>query len=333
MRVLITGGAGFLGFALARRLCDRGHSVRSFSRGDHPSLAAHGIEAVRGDLADSDAVARAVAGRDIVFHVASRVGGWGPVAEFVRTNVEGTQHVIDACRRHGVSRLVYTSTPSVVHDAHDLEGADESLPYAKDFEAAYPATKAQAEARVLAANDATLATVALRPHLVWGPGDNQLLPRLLERARSGRLRHVGDGRNRVDATYIDNAVDAHLLAGERLAPGAPCAGRAYFIANDEPRPARELLDGVLAAAGLPAPRGQVPARVAWLAGAGFELVWTLLRRVDEPPLTRFAARQLATAHWFDLSAAKRDLGYRPRVGTDEGLERLRRHLAEESLPA
>lgn len=327
MRVLVTGGAGFLGGAIARRLRARGDTVRSFSRGEYPALAEHGIETVKGDLADRDEVARAVEGCDIVFHVAARVGGWGPRAEFARTNIDGTQHVIDACREAGVTRLVYTSTPSVVHDAHDLEGADESLPYAPHFEAAYPETKARAEARVLGANDATLATVALRPHLVWGPGDNQLLPRLIERARAGRLRYVGDGMNLVDATYIDNAVDAHVLAGDRLAPGASCAGRAYFIANDEPRPARVLLEGVLAAAGVPAPSGELSPRLAWLTGAAFELVWKILRRTDEPPLTRFAARQLATAHWFDLAAAKRDLGYAPRIGTDEGLERLRRCLA------
>ncbi|MEM9176110.1 MAG: NAD-dependent epimerase/dehydratase family protein, partial [Myxococcota bacterium] len=195
MKALITGGAGFLGFALARRLRARGDAVRSFSRGAHPTLVEHGIETARGDLADRAAVASAVAGCDVVFHVAARVGGWGPKAEFERTNVDGTRHVIDACRAHGVTKLVYTSTPSVVHDAHDLEGADESLPYATRFEAAYPETKARAEALVLAANDASLATLALRPHLVWGPGDNQLLPRLVERAKTGRLRHVGDGEN------------------------------------------------------------------------------------------------------------------------------------------
>jgi nucleoside-diphosphate-sugar epimerase len=328
VRALVTGGAGFLGGALARRLRARGDFVRSFSRGAHPELAAEGIEAMQGDLADQRAVSRAVEGCDVVFHVAARVGGWGPRSEFERVNVDGTRHVIDACRAHGVGRLVYTSTPSVVHTGGDIAGGDESLPYATHFEADYPATKARAEALVLAANDPRLATVAIRPHLVWGPGDNQLLPRLIERARSGRLRTVGDGENRIDATFIDNAVDAHVLAGDRLAPSAACAGRAYFIANDEPRPARVLIEGVLAAAGLPAPRGRVSPRVAWLAGAALELVWTILRREDEPLLTRFSARQLATAHWFDLSAAKRDLGYAPRVGTDEGLERLRRHLAE-----
>ena len=327
MKALITGGAGFLGLAIARRLRDRGDEVRSFSRGTHPALSGHGIESLRGDVKDAAAVARAAEGCDVVFHVAARVGGWGPREAFVRTNVDGTRNVIEACRAQGVTRLVFTSTPSVVHGGGDIEGGDEDLPYPSRFEAAYPETKARAEALVLAATGDGLATVALRPHLVWGPGDRQLLPRLLARARSGKLHQVGRGENLVDATYIDNAAEAHLNACDRLKPEAACAGRAYFIANDEPRPARELIEGLLAAARLSPPRSQVSPRLAWVAGAAAELAYTLLRRTDEPPITRFAARQLSTAHWFDLTAARRDLGYVPHVSTDEGLERLRRHLA------
>jgi nucleoside-diphosphate-sugar epimerase len=185
------------------------------------------------------------------------------------------------------------------------------------------------ERRVLSANDTELATVALRPHLVWGPGDNQLMPRLLERARAGRLWLVGSGETLVDACYVDNAADAHLLAADRLEPGAACAGRAYFIAQGEPAPARELVNGVLAAAGLPPVERRMPARIAWLAGGLFELVYRLLGRVDEPPVTRFAAAQLATAHWYDLGAARRDLGYAPSVSTAEGLERLGVWLARD----
>ncbi|MEM7409338.1 MAG: NAD-dependent epimerase/dehydratase family protein [Myxococcota bacterium] len=327
MRALVTGGAGFLGRAISERLVARGDRVRSFSRGAHPELEALGIESVRGDLADIDAVAGAARDRDVVFHVAARVGGWGARAEYRRTNVTGTEHVIEACRRNGVGRLVYTSTPSVAHAGGDIEGADESLPYATHFEAAYPESKAAAERIVLAANDATLATVALRPHLVWGPGDAQLVPRLLERARAGRLRLVGPEDKLVDATYVDNAAEAHLLAADRLAPGAACAGRAYFIAQGEPAPAREWINAVLDAAGLPPVERRVSARLAWWAGLAAETVYALLRRREEPPITRFAARQLATAHWYDLTAARRDLGYVPSVSTAEGMARLREYFA------
>lgn len=330
MRALVTGGAGFLGRAIAERLVARGDRVRSFSRGAHPELAETGVEVVRGDVADAEAVARAAAGCDVVFHVAARVGAWGPRAEYERTNVLGTGNVITACTRAGVPKLVYTSTPSVVHAGGDIEGVDETIPYARHFESAYPETKARAEQAVLAANGPTLATVALRPHLIWGPGDQHLIPRLLARARAGRVRRIGREDKLVDATYIDNAADAHLLAGDRLAPGAACAGRAYFIAQGEPQPASELVNAILAAAGLPPVTKRVPARLAWLAGAGLEFAFTLLRREDEPPLTRFVARQLSTAHWYDLGAARRDLGYAPTVTTAQGLARLREHFAKQA---
>ncbi|MDJ0787973.1 MAG: NAD-dependent epimerase/dehydratase family protein [Myxococcota bacterium] len=332
MTVLVTGGGGFLGKAIVRRLLDRGERVRSLSRSRHAELDEWGVASVQADVADASAVDAAVEGCDLVFHVAAKVGAWGPRAEYLRTNVEGTRHLLDACRRRGVRRFVYTSTPSVVHSGGDIEGGDESLPYAEHFETAYPETKAMAEQLVLEADGEDLSTVALRPHLIWGPGDNQLIPRLLERARAGRVALIGRGDTLVDATYIDNAADAHLLAADALAPGAACAGRAYFIAQGEPTPAHALMNGILAAAELPPVTRRIPARVAWLAGALAEGVYWLLRRKEEPPLTRFVARQLSTAHWYDLSAARRDLGYAPAIDTREGLERLRAHLAKEASP-
>jgi nucleoside-diphosphate-sugar epimerase len=331
LKALVTGGAGFLGRAIGERLVARGDAVRSLSRAAHPELAALGIEAHRGDVADAEAVARAAESCDVVFHVAAKVGAWGRREDYERTNVLGTRNVIEACRRHGVSKLVYTSTPSVVHEGGDIEGGDESLPYARHFETAYPETKARAEQLVLAANDAALATVALRPHLVWGPGDNHLIPRLLERVRAGRMRLIGRKDRPIDATYIDNAVAAHVQAADRLAPGAPCAGRAYFIAQGEPVPAGELINAILAAAGLPPVTRRVPTPLAWLAGAAAEAAFHLLRREDEPPITRFVARQAATAHWYDLSAARRDLGYDPAISTRQGLARLREHLEKEAV--
>jgi nucleoside-diphosphate-sugar epimerase len=208
-----------------------------------------------------------------------------------------------------------------------MDGVDESVPYARHFEAHYPRTKAMAERLVLSANSAELATVALRPHLIWGPGDNHLVPRILARARAGQLRRIGRGTNRIDATYIDNAADAHLLAADRLAPGSPIAGKAYFIAQDEPLPLWELVDRILHAAGLPPVTRTVSPRLAYAAGWICELAHRVLDLDGEPRMTRFVARELATAHWFDLSAARRDLLYRPAVSTEVGLRQLAGWLA------
>ena len=333
MRVLVTGGGGFLGHAIARKLVARGDRVRSLARGDYPALRAEGIEPIRGDVADEAAVRAAAEGCDVVFHVAAKAGVWGPYAEYHRANVEGTRAVIAACRAAGVGRLVYTSSPSVVAgvDTGDLAGADESLPYPDRYATAYPATKAEAERLVLAANGPGLATVGLRPHLIWGPGDNHLIPRIIARARSGRLRRVGDGSNLVDSIYVDNAADAHLLAADRLDPArthdAP-AGRAYFISQDDPRPLWDLVDGILRAAHLPPVRRSISPRLAHAAGATLEFVHHVLRLRNEPIMTRFVAHQLAAAHWFDMTAARRDLGYSPAVSIDEGLARLEAWFAE-----
>lgn len=327
MKALVTGGGGFLGGAVVRQLVARGDTVRSFSRGDYPELARLGVEQCRGDLADREALFRAAAGCDIVFHVAAKAGVWGAEAAYYAANVTGTANVIAACRAHGIGRLVYTGSPSVVFDGRDVAGGDESLPYPRRFTAPYPRTKALAEQLVLAANAPSLATVSLRPHLIWGPGDNHLVPRIIAKARAGRLRRIGSRPCPVDTVYIDNAAQAHLLAADRLAPGAPLAGRAYFISNGEPLPLWEMIDRILAAAGLPPVRRRIPAGVAYAAGALCEGLWHLFRRADEPPLTRFVAKELATAHWFDIGAARRDLGFAPTVSIDEGLRRLREWLA------
>ena len=325
MKILVTGGGGFLGQALCRGLVERGHQVLSFNRSHYPALQALGVGQIRGDLADPQAVLHAVGGMDAVLHNAAKAGAWGSHDSYYQANVVGTDNVIAACRAHGVGRLVYTSTPSVTHRAtHPVEGlgADE-VPYGEDFQAPYAATKATAEQRVLAANDPALATVALRPRLIWGPGDQQLVPRLAERARSGRLRLVGDGSNKVDTTYIDNAALAHFLALDALAPGAACAGKAYFISNGEPLPMRELLNKLLAAVGAPPVEKTLSFRTAYRIGAVSERLWPLLRLPGEPPLTRFLAEQLCTAHWYSMEPARRDFGYVPQVSIEEGLRRLR----------
>jgi len=327
MKVLVTGGGGFLGGAIVSRLVDQGHNVCSLQRGSYPHLDTLGVEQIRGDIADRGVVERAVAGSEVVFHVAAKVDPWGTYEPFHRTNVVGTENVIAAVERNGVPKLIFTSTPSVVHRRGDLAGVDESEPYPDHFDAAYPQTKAMAELAVLAANGDRVSTIALRPRLIWGPGDTNLVPQLVERARSGRLRFVGGGANLVDTTYIDNVVDAHMLAAERLAPGSPCAGRSYFISNGDPWPLRKIVNGILEAAGLPPEERSVPLGLALAAGAVFETVERIRPFKDGPPMTRFIARNFATAHWFDISAARRDLGFEPKVSIRDGLENLARWFA------
>jgi nucleoside-diphosphate-sugar epimerase len=322
MNALVTGGGGFLGGAIVRRLRARGDAVRSLSRGRYPDLDALGVTQFQGDVADAEAVAAAAAGCDVVFHVAARAGVGGRYSEYHRANVTGTENVLAACRRHGVRRLVYTSSPSVVFDGRDMEGVDESVPYPTHYDAPYSRTKALAEQRVLRANSPDLATVSLRPHLIWGPGDNHLIPRIIRRARAGRLRRVGRASKLIDSTYIDNAADAHLLATDRLAPGSPVAGKAYFLSQGEPVPLWDLVNRILAAAGLPPVTRYVPYPAAYAAGCVMEVGYAMFCPRCEPPMTRFLARELSTAHWFDLSAARRDLGYAPGVSLDEGLRRL-----------
>ena len=329
MNILVTGGGGFLGQALCRGLVERGHDVSSFNRGHYPELDAIGVRQLRGDLADRDAVIAACAGGfDAVLHNAAKAGAWGSYDSYHRANVMGTGHVLAGCREHFVPKLVYTSTPSVTHRAtHPVEGGTaDTVPYGEDLKAPYAATKLIAEKIVLAANDESLATIALRPRLIWGPGDNQLVPRLAERARAGRLRFVGDGLNRIDTTYIDNAAQAHFDAFDHLAPGAACAGRAYFISNGDPRTTRETINALLAAAGAPLVGKTLPFRLAYAIGVLCEGLWTVLPLKGEPPMTRFLAEQLSTSHWYDMAPATRDFGYVPKVTFDEGLRRLAESL-------
>ncbi len=322
MRALVTGGGGFIGGAIVRRLRERGDEVVSFSRRHYPELEELGVHAFAGDLGDAASVVEAARGCAVVFHVAAKAGIWGPYAEYYQANVLGTQNVLAACRSHGIQRLVFTSTPSVIYAGLDQEGTDESAPYPKKYLAHYPRTKAQAEQLVRRAGEEDLLTISLRPHLVWGPRDNHLVPRLIARAKAGKLRLIGNRPNRVDSVYVDNAAEAHLLAADRLREDSSLSGRTYFISQGDPLPIAELINGILATANLPPLRRSVPERVAYGAGALLELSYKALGVRSEPPMTRFLARQLSTAHWFDISAARRDLGYHPRVSMAEGMKRL-----------
>ncbi len=319
---LVTGGGGFLGHAICKLLRTRGLAVRSFSRQAYSELDDLGVDCICGNLADKDAISSACNGCDVVFHVAAKAGVWGKYEDYYVPNVVGTANIISACRAHSVPRLVYTSSPSVVFNNKPIEGQNESLPYADKKRSNYSQTKAIAEKLVLTANGPALKTIAIRPHLIWGPRDNHIVPRLIAQAKAGKLRIVGDGRNKVDTIYIDNAADAHLLAAEALQTNGDAAGRAFFVSQDEPIAIADIVNGILRAANLPPVTKRIPFTAARIVGMLCEAWYYLLRLQSEPPMTRFVAEQLAKPHWFDISAARTELGYTPRVSITDGLRRL-----------
>ena len=293
MRVLVTGAGGFLGGGIARALQQRGDEVISFQRGDYPHLRKLGIECFRGDIADSCRLKEASRNCDAIIHVAAKAGVWGDYQDYYRSNVSATLKIIEACRENKVTRLVYTSSPSIVFAGEDEDGIDESTPLPEHYLTNYQRTKAEAEEAVLSANDKGLATVALRPHLIFGPGDPHLAPRIIERAKKGRLRLVGERKNLVDITYIDNAVAAHLLALDKLGVGSACSGKAYFISNDEPLPMAEIVNRILKAAGMSEVNKSVSPRTAYAVGCVMEFFYSTLKIKSEPMMTRFIARQLS----------------------------------------
>jgi nucleoside-diphosphate-sugar epimerase len=330
-KVLVTGGGGFLGSALAAMGRSRGLSVRSLSRRFYPNLQKLGVEQIQGDVSDASAVLGAVDGCQTVFHTAAKAGLWGEDRDYERVNVQGTRNVIAACRSRGARRIIFSSSPSVVFNGRAMEGADESAPYPDRYDAAYPRTKAFAERLVIESNSNDLAAVSMRPHLIWGPGDNNLLPRIISRAKNGRLRRIGGGEPRIDPIYIDNAARAHFLAAERLEPGSPIAGKIYFVTQGEIIPLWEMIDRLLQAAGLAPVRRSISRPVAIATAGLLELGYVLSRKSSEPPLTRFLVRQLSTTHWFSIDAARRDLGYEPTVSIAEGMRRLEEHIRNEPI--
>jgi nucleoside-diphosphate-sugar epimerase len=294
-------------------------------------LDALGVQSLQGDLRDAAAVAAACDGVDAVFHTAGVAGIWGPWDHYFGINTLGTRHIIEGCRRHGVRKLVYTSSPSVTFDGTDQHGIDVSAPYPKTWLCHYPHTKALAEQEVLAANGTDgLLTCSLRPHLIWGPRDNHLVPRLIQRARSGKLRRVGEGKNLVDMVYVENAATAHLQAAAALTPGSPVAGNAYFISQGEPVNCWDWINDLLSLADLPPVRRSISAASAWKLGAALEAAYRILRIQSEPRMTRFLAAQLSSSHYFDLTAAKDDFGYEPQISTEEGMRRLRSALENDA---
>jgi nucleoside-diphosphate-sugar epimerase len=335
--VFVTGAGGFLGKAICRLLRLADIKVTGFARGRYPELSEIGVNMIQGDITDFVTLKEAMHSCDLVFHVAAKAGVWGSKDDYFKPNFQGAENIIRACQELAITRLVYTSTPSVTFTGVDEAGIDESQPYASKFLNFYGESKALAEQLVLAASaDAqhgnslkshSLKTIALRPHLIWGPNDPHLVPRVLERAKAGKLKLVGKEDKLVDTIFVDNAAYAHILAAIELSkPDAKCIGKAYFISNDQPITMAAMLNKILSCVDLPPVTKRVPSTVAYAAGATLEWLYKILNKKQEPIMTRFVAKQLSTSHYFDISAAKNDFGYVPLISIEDGMELLKESL-------
>ena len=320
--VLVTGGGGFLGRYIVERLQSLNcKHIHSFGRSNQPELAAVGVNVFCGDIADADSVNDAAANCDVIFHTAAKAGIWGKYRDFRKTNIQGTANVLAACKKFQIPILVNTSSPSVISAEKNIENADESLPIPNSFLSHYPSTKAVAEKLVSEAASAELRTVSLRPHLIWGPRDPHILPRLLKRAAKKRLLMVGEGTNKVDLTYVENAAHAHILAAEMLNEKPELSGKIYFISDDAPVVLWQWIADLLARLDLPPVTRSISYPLAGKIGSILETIYRLFCLPGEPPMTRFVAAQLAHTHYFNITAAKRDLGYLPVVPPDKALEK------------
>ena len=321
MKALVTGGGGFLGRYIVEQLLDQGHEVRVLCRGYYPELIEIGAELFRADLQNSDTVMQACKSIDIVYHVAAKAGFWGKWDDYYAANVIGTQNIIDACLKNGIKKLVFTSSPSVIFNNSAQENVNESIPYPKKYENFYSHTKAIAEQLILAANSEKLATCSLRPHLIFGPRDNHLFPRVLDKAKERKLPQIGKGENLVDLTYVEDAARAHLLAGEKLEIGSKIAGKAYFISQDEPVKVWDFINDLLSSLNIPSVKIKIPLWLARIAGGLMEIVFKIFSLNGEPPFTRFLASELAMSHYYDISNAKNDFGYFPNYSMEQALEK------------
>lgn len=321
-KVLVTGAGGFLGSYIVRDLIERGYDVYSFSRKKYQNLEALGVTQRQGDLGNYEDVERALLGMDAVIHTASQVGMWGRYEDFYKTNVTGTDNIIHACHKHQIKKCVYTSTPSVAFGDQSLKGVDESVGYPDRYLSIYAETKAIAEKKMLLANNGVLSTVALRPHLIFGPGDLNLVPRVVEAARAGRLKIVGDGENLVDVTYVENASLAHIMALEKLSSDSPIAGKAYFLGQG-PIKLWDFTNEILKRSKMPPITKKIPFKVAYTVGMMIEFFLKLIGKYDiHPPMTRFVALQLGKSHYYNHHNLEHDLGFRPKFSIEEGLNRL-----------
>lgn len=321
-KILVTGAGGFLGQYIVRDLLKKGYNVRSFSRRQYPQLQALGVEHISGDISSLEDVTLALNSVDAIIHTASLVGMWGRYEDFYKTNVKGTENIVNAAKKLGIKKIVYTSTPSVAFGKSSLKGVDESTPYPEYYLNSYAATKSMAEKIILAANSPTLSTVALRPHLIFGPGDQNLVPRVIKAAKAGRLKIVGDGENLVDVTYVENASYAHIMALENLSPESKIAGKAYFLGQG-PIKLWDFTNELLKRSGMKPVEKKISLRLAYCIGFLIETFLKTFRIFNvDPPMTRFVALQLGSSHYFDHNNLQKDLGFKPLFSIEEGLNRL-----------
>lgn len=325
MRILVTGGGGFLGTAIIKELLKNpAYQITNFARGPYPDLEKMGVKTFRGDIRSKVDVDKVVSlGFDAIFHVAAKAGVWGTYKEFLDINFLGTKNIVESAKTFGVPRLVYTSTPSVVFGKDDLIGVNEETPYPKEYLTAYAETKAMAEKLVLESNDSKeFMTCAIRPHLIWGPGDPHLFPRVIQRGRMGKLKIVGDGENLVDIVFVENAAKAHIQAMDKLTPHSRVCGQAYFVGQERPVKLWDFINQILAHAGIDPVVQSISVSAAYRIGWMLEKAWSLagIQR-PEPPMTRFVALNLGKSHYFSHEKAHRDFGYYPAVTIEEGMKR------------
>lgn len=321
-RVIVTGGGGFVGRAIVKQLLKEGIDCAVIGRSKYPEVEKLGVKCFQGDISDCDFVIDSLKGFDTVFHVAALAGIWGSWTNYYKTNVIGTENIILGCQSNNIPVLVYTSTPSVVFDQKNIVNGNEALPYPKKFLCNYAKSKVIAEKLILSVAQNELKTCSIRPHLIWGPGDPHLIPRLIQRGKAGSLKIVGSGLNKVDITYIDNVAHAHILAAKNLFSSETAAGKAYFIGQERPVELWPWINEIFQKLDIEEVKSKVSLPVAYAAGGILELVFGLLNVKGEPRMTRFLAEQLAKSHYFSHSNARQDLGYHPIISIEEGMDRL-----------
>jgi nucleoside-diphosphate-sugar epimerase len=325
MRILVTGGGGFLGTYIVKELLKNPkYIVTNFSRHNYAHLEDIGVPTIKGDLKNPADVEKALSsGFDAIFHVAALAGVWGRYQDFLDINYLGTKNLLEAAEANGVKRFIYTSSPSVVFGKEDLLGVNEECPYPKKHLTPYAETKTMAEKLVLQKNNShTFLTCAIRPHLIWGPGDPHLFPRVIQKGKEGKLKIVGDGENLVDIIYVENAALAHVQAFEHLLPESRLCGQAYFIGQERPVKLWDFINQILGYVKIEAVTDSIDVGVAYRIGWVMEKLFKMAGiQKPEPPMTRFVALNLGKSHYFSHEKAKRDFGYFPVVSIEEGLKR------------